>query len=136
MDFISALDESHRRNAYLVTKNGGIPSYALWRETDIENQTIDERISWWEESEKTPDQQYILQNLLYMKKNGITSESLVDNNQKPNFGENVNSDNQYKEKKVKRDTTERDTTERDTTESNNIEEFCSKRYSNELYCDI
>jgi hypothetical protein len=130
MDFISALDESHRRNAYLVTKNGGIPSYALWRETDIENQTIDERISWWEESEKTPGQQSILQNLLYMKKNGITSESLVDNNQKPNFGENVNSDNHYKEKKVKSDTTESNKI------NNNIEEFCSKRYSNELYCDI
>ena len=135
MDFISALDESHRRNAYLVTKHGSIPGYALWRETDIGNQTIDERISWWEELEKTPDQQFILQNLLYMKKNGITSESLVDNNQKPNFGENVNSDNHYKEKKVKSDTTERDTTESNKI-NNNIEEFCTKRYSNELYCDI
>ena len=138
MDFISALDESHRRNAYLVTKHGGIPSYALWRDYDIENLTIGERISWWEELEKTPDQQYILKSLLYMKKNGITSESLVDNNQKPNFGENVNSDNHYNEKKETYESNSHIVENKEVPSKNNniVAEFCSKRYCDELYCDI
>ena len=125
MDFISALDESHRRNAYLVTKHGGIPSYALWRDYDIENLTIGERISWWEELEKTPDQQYILKSLLYMKKNGITTKSLGKNSEKTTPRKNSYSNNQFEEN-----------TESPSKLNNNLDEFCSKRYSNELYCDI
>jgi len=79
MDFISALDESRSRNAYLVTKHGSIPSYALWTSYIIEDHTIDERISWWEELEETPDQQYILKSLLYMKKNDSSIKSELGN---------------------------------------------------------
>ena len=121
MDFISALDECDHRNALLIAKHGHIPSYALWRDTDIENQTIDERISWWEESEKTPSQKSILQSLRNMKKKYIREKT---ESSKSKLIKQVNSDkNNNTETKV-------------SSKVINAEEFCSKRYGNELYCDI
>ena len=66
---------------------------------DIENQTIDERISWWEKSEKTPGQQSILQSLLYMKEHSITSE-LVGRITTNIIEENVNSNNHSEKKET------------------------------------
>lgn len=120
MDFISADDECDHRNAHLIAKHGDIPSYALWRPCDIENQTISMRISWWEDSEKTKGQQSILQSLYKMKENGFISES------------KINSDNSLKEI----DQTKAKKSSLSCSKKNDVNEFCSKRYGNELYCDI
>ena len=132
MDFISALDECDHRNALLVAKHGSIPSYALWRDTDIENQTIDERISWWEESEKNPGQQSILQSLRNMKENNIKEKNKSIKNRviKP-IDISINSD-------MKQVTSDKNnfTETKESSKVINAEEFCSKRYGNELYCDI
>ena len=136
MNFISASDESSHRNAQLIAKHSSIPSYALWRDIDIENQTIDERISWWEKSEKTPGQQSILQSLRNMKENNITSESLgrVTTNI---IEENANSNN-HSEKKESYESNSHIVENKEVLSKNNniVSEFCSKRYCDELYCDI
>ena len=41
----TAFEEANDRNGILVKKHGKIPSYGLWRETDIG--TIEERLDWW-----------------------------------------------------------------------------------------
>jgi hypothetical protein len=136
MAFISTLDECYHRNALLVAKHGSIPSYAIWRKTDIENQTIDERISWWEESEKTPGQQSILQRLQYMKEHNITSESLerIITNM---IEENANINNHLEKKETSESNCHiRENKETHSKKYDIVDEFCSKRYGNELYCDI
>ena len=40
--------ESMDRNAILSSCQGRIPSYALRRDIDIEKETIETRISWWQ----------------------------------------------------------------------------------------
>ena len=40
-------DEATDRNSILIGKYNKIPSYALWRDIDIERQKLDERIKWW-----------------------------------------------------------------------------------------
>ena len=39
--------EAHDRNSFLVEKHGKIPSYGLWREEDIEKESIESRYNWW-----------------------------------------------------------------------------------------
>ena len=43
--------EANDRNAILTSRHKRIPSYALWRDIDIEKETIDTRISWWKNYE-------------------------------------------------------------------------------------
>lgn len=40
--------ESMDRNAVLSSCHGKIPSYALWRDIDIEKESLDTRIVWWQ----------------------------------------------------------------------------------------
>ena len=138
MNFISASDECSHRNAQLIAKHISIPSYALWRDIDIENQTIEERISWWEKSEKTPGQQSILQSLRYMKEHSITSESLVENDQRYESNKHTNYHNHFEEKnKIPKNNSQiGENKEFHPKENNIVDEFCSKRFSNEFYCDI
>lgn len=42
--YLEAMD----RNAVLSSCHGSIPSYALWRDIDIEKESIDTRIAWWQ----------------------------------------------------------------------------------------
>lgn len=39
--------ETVDRNSVLVIEHICIPSYVLWREMDIENESIESRINWW-----------------------------------------------------------------------------------------
>jgi len=39
--------ESMDRNAVLSSCHGPIPSYALWRDIDIQKESLDTRIAWW-----------------------------------------------------------------------------------------
>ena len=40
--------ESIDRNQALNQEHGEIPSYCLWRESDIKNESIDQRYKWWD----------------------------------------------------------------------------------------
>ena len=50
MSFISSYNESILRNEMLIHQYGNIPSYALWREYDINMETKEQRIAWWRET--------------------------------------------------------------------------------------
>ena len=44
---IDAFEECFLRNSVLNKKYGKIPSYGIWRVTDVQNETIQKRIMWW-----------------------------------------------------------------------------------------
>ena len=39
--------EADDRNSILIGKYNKIPSYALWRDIDIQRETLDQRRNWW-----------------------------------------------------------------------------------------
>ena len=48
MDYYTIFEkEADDRNAVLMGIHKKIPSYALWRDIDIENESIEQRIKWW-----------------------------------------------------------------------------------------
>tara|TARA_B100001093_G_scaffold179662_1_gene172270 strand:- start:486 stop:725 length:240 start_codon:yes stop_codon:yes gene_type:complete len=40
--------EAQDRNSILIGKYNKIPSYALWIDYDIEKESLEKRIAWWE----------------------------------------------------------------------------------------
>ena len=44
---MTSQEEATSRNTVLAEKHGKIPSYALWREMDIDDETLETRIEWW-----------------------------------------------------------------------------------------
>ena len=40
-------DECAFRNTWLRRVHGSLPSYALWREKDVRNETLSQRRAWW-----------------------------------------------------------------------------------------
>ena len=113
-------DEANDRNAVLSGQYNKIPSYALWRDYDIEKETKEERIVWWKN---------------YQNADNIVWKTLA--NQWLNY---FNKD----EEENSPDTISPDTKSPDTKSpdenaqlvGDNNQEFCSKRFNNELYCDI
>ena len=51
MDKINHLETIHR-NTYLVDVHKRLPSYCFWREEDIKEESLDQRIKWWIEAYK------------------------------------------------------------------------------------
>lgn len=52
----SYLQEAHDRNAVLIKIYGKIPSYSLWTDYSIEEQTISTRMEWWSNYEDNDDE--------------------------------------------------------------------------------
>ena len=112
-------NEAFDRNAILTEKHGKIPSYALWRDIDIENESINTRYNWWKnedcDSEIVISWKYHLCSLLGIDKDNNTEKE--GNNKKNNL--------KLEDKEKPR-----------SKKNNSNYEYCSKRAGDELYCDI
>ena len=64
MDYYTIFEkEADDRNAVLMGIHNKIPSYALWRDIDIENESIEQRIKWCEKLYRC--KKYFAEILLY-----------------------------------------------------------------------
>ena len=84
-DHFTLENEALDRNSLLIAKYSKIPSYALWRDIDIEQESINTRLKWWEKEDKTssPDKLNILiNNWINYFKSIKTTQSLSEKNVK------------------------------------------------------
>ena len=49
--------EAESRNSILDSNHGKIPSYSLWRDGDIEMETLETRLEWWTYFENSKNDQ-------------------------------------------------------------------------------
>ena len=57
-------EECILRNAFLCAQCNNMPSYGLWRETDIIDSTLNERIMWWTSQMKENAKDKLVKNYL------------------------------------------------------------------------
>jgi hypothetical protein len=121
-------NEANDRNAVLSGQYSKIPSYALWMEYDIEKETQEERINWWKNYENVDNivwKTLANQWLEYFKEKIVEPSSSDDES----IGKPNENSPKEKESNVK-------SNENTQEVKDNNQEFCSKRFTNELYCDI
>ena len=108
-------DEANDRNTVIIGQYNKIPSYALWRGYDIERESQEERIDWWKNYQN-------VDNIIWKTLANQWLSRLSQNDEK-NSEDNISTDTKSSDEN------------RQVLEDNN-QDFCSKRFSNELYCDI
>ena len=123
-------NEALDRNAILVAKHSNIPSYALWRGFDIEQESINSREKWW--NEKGRDRYYELNLELWSATSEINNPLLNGRS----VEKLINKWIKYFESIKKSYQSEIDSQEKIKTEPKDQEQYCSKRMGNELSCDI